>query len=210
MCDLGCRGCYAPNLISTRSTTELVDARPELFLSEDKLQQALDKIACQRAGFSFSAAVRGGEPSLHPNLAQLFRRLTTVAHPVYLETHGRWVGVRDTEVLRVCSRLGIVLKVSFDSMHCISSQELLRICDAADAQCVHYLVAITEPSEHDFRETRDKCRWIPDERIVVQRKATVSAQLIQPKLGVLTPNGNLAAGLSVRQEFVFPLAELLT
>lgn len=202
LCDRGCKGCYAPNVIRRVDKSTTADSRSGLHLSPADLANALAELDTIGASFPISVAVRGGEPSLHPDLAALLSILGERARPVYVETHGRWIGVRDEFLLEACVERGVILKISFDAMHLIPVTELRRICDVADDYGAPWLVAITEATEADLQKTRRLCDWIPDERIVLQHKANHFSQLIQPRLGVLKPRGALESTLSVRPELV--------
>lgn len=197
VCDLKCNGCYAPTVFPR------LGAEPDAFLSPERLGDAI-------AGVRQSVedppipqiAVRGGEPALHPNLKGILGVLRPLALNLYLETNGNWILTQDKSLLGICASLKVIVKISFDSMHVITASDLARMCGFLDRHGVQWMVAITEASESEFQATRDKCKWIPDEKIFFQPKAFHQDSLIRPRLGVIHPNGHLSSGLSAKAGFL--------
>ena len=195
LCDLKCKGCYAPTLSP--------DSPGSVFLQPDVLAAALAEL--RRSGplaLVPVVAIRGGEPTLHPALDRILGLLHPLAAGLYLETNGNWIFAQDNPLLELCARLNVIVKISFDSMHSLSASDLRRICDILDRVGVQWMIAITEASEAEFEVARNRCLWIPDEKIFFQPKAFRLDSLIKPGLGVIHPDGQLSSDLSVKPAFL--------
>jgi len=199
VCDRACAGCYAPNLISKYSPEDLFREKPEMFLMSEGLNATLTEM---KANID-SIALRGGEPSRHPYLSNLLRVAHKHSRNVYVETHGRWIlNNGESELLQVCAELGTILKISFDRMHGLSSDELKGIINRISKEQAAFLIAITEATDEDFLKTRALCDWVPDENIIHQKKAKSLHELIEPRIGVVKLSGKLARTLTTKRDFV--------
>lgn len=198
ICDRACAGCYAPNLISKFSPEELFREKPEMFLTAEQLNFTLNGLKTKIE----SVALRGGEPSRHPYLADLLAVAHQHSKKVCVETHGRWVLNEAESLTQVSAKLGTILKISFDRMHGLSADELRTITDRLSKVRVEWIVAITEATESEFIKTRELCNWIPNEKIIYQKKASSLHDLIEPRIGVIKLNGNLARTLTTKRDFV--------
>jgi integrase len=85
-CNRACDGCYAPNVVA-KDAASIYETRPEIFLKALSLKHALSEISTPVR----IASVRGGEPTLHPEIVTLLRIAAIHADQVFLETHGRWL-----------------------------------------------------------------------------------------------------------------------
>jgi len=193
-CNRSCTGCYAPNVVA-KDAKEIFTKRPELFLKTEALSIALDSKPSVRI-----ASVRGGEPTLHPKIAELLSVTANHAEQVFLETHGRWLIEENfapyTALLEAIKKNGIIVKISFDGMHGLKAEELQRMTHFLSWHDVEYRIAITEPTLTDYLATRSKCAWISEEKIIYQPKATSSDELIKPTVGTINVRGELKATLS--------------
>jgi organic radical activating enzyme len=200
VCDRACVGCYAPNLVSNTNGEEMYRARPEMFLKSDRLSEVLNEFN----GNIDSIAIRGGEPSRHPYLADILRVAHEKSNQVYVETHAHWIldQNQSQSLLAACSELGTTIKISFDHMHGLSSEELKLITERLALSEVRWVVAITEENEEAFQLTRALCSWIPDKQIIFQKKATTMQELIVPKVGVIKLNGRFSRTFSVKSSFL--------
>jgi len=200
VCDRNCSGCYAPNVISQGLPFDLYENRPELFLQPEMFQQS---ILSETLKDVQSIAFRGGEPSKHPFLYELIQIAHSMVNEVYIETHGRWILNPQgyLGLMQKSAELGTILKLSYDRMHGLSSVELHEITKSLDEKNIKWVVAITESSDSQFLETRSKCQWISDEKIIQQRKAGFQTDLIKPRLGVMSVRGSVSNALTVKKDF---------
>ena len=200
VCDRACVGCYAPNVVSQESAQSLYLKQPGLFLSPDAIEKALRQFDTSLG----SIAIRGGEPTRHPELASIIRSCSKNAERVYVETHGRWLlpeAIRENKnILSVIEETKAIVKVSFDQMHGLSSNQLSKITDFLSWNDISYYVAITENNAESFKITRSRCAWISDEKIIYQLKARQNNELVRPQFGVLGVDGKIMANLNSKME----------
>lgn len=193
-CNRACSGCYAPNVVS-KDASEVFEKRPELFLKTEILKNALSKTIPVEI-----ASIRGGEPSLHPELPSILKMVVTHAKEVYLETHARWLMEENfvpyMELLNAIVENGIIVKISFDKMHGLKAEELQRITHFLNWHDVDFRIAITEATLADYMETRSLCGFIKDEKIIYQLKATSADELVKPTFGTINVRGELRATLN--------------
>lgn len=199
VCNRACNGCYAPNVVSRESSEDLLKKDPGLFLSVSDLQCALLSL---NTVVPRNISIRGGEPSLHPNLAGLLNVLRFFSQEIVIETHGRWaldetVSQHD-DLLTMIQFNKVKIKVSFDSMHGLSDQELLEITSNLEAKGIQYLIAITEDGLDKFQVTRNRIPWVKDEKLIYQPKASQSEGLYQPPMGVINCKGQISGGLTAK------------
>jgi len=97
--------------------------------------------------------------------------------------------------------LGVIVKISFDSMHTLKPQELRAACARLDENHVKWTVAITEATELAWRETVAENRWIPHERAIFQPKAVDHTGLVKASIAVIRPDGAITSGVSTKTEF---------
>ena len=211
VCNRACNGCYAPNVVSKDSAQELMKKDSNLFLDVDKLQALID------GWDTFSPdviSVRGGEPSLHPELLAIVRMLSTLGQNVVVETHARWLlgnernqyisfieGLRNTK--------GII-KISFDSMHGLKSIDLKEITEFLDDYGISYIIGITEKTYEEFFIKRLACNWIEDSKIYFQKKAENINELIKPMIGVINVQGELRKNLTTKFDIRDLIKEAVT
>lgn len=198
-CNRACAGCYAPNVVA-KDASEVFEKRPELFIKSVALNNALSEIVTPVC----IAAIRGGEPTLHPEIATLLKTTATRANHVFLETHGRWLMAEDfipyMELLEVIKTSGIIVKISFDKMHGLKTDELQRMTHFLNWHDVDYRIAITEPTLTDYMVTRSMCSWISDNKIIYQPKASIADELVKPTIGTINVRGDLKKTLTHKFE----------
>ena len=199
VCNRACNGCNAPNVVSKESSQDLMRKDPSLFLNVPDLQYALLSL---NAVVPRLVSIRGGEPSLHPNLAGLLNVLRFFSQEIVVETHGRWALneslSQHTDLLAVIQFNKVKIKVSFDSMHGLGSEDLLEITSNLEAKGIEYLIAITEDGPDKFLITRNRIPWVKDEKIIYQPKASHSVGLYQPPMGVINSKGQISGGLTAK------------
>ena len=208
VCDRACLGCYAPNVISRKDHGITLRQRPELFLHPTVLRHRLVEITSSIGRPLESLSFRGGEPTCHPGLPELIELSVEHTKQLFVETHGRWAlpetqgtGLDVVALINALRRPNAFVKVSFDSMHKISPEELERLLAIFDDNRVNWLVAITETDNKQFFEQRDRCSWIPDSKIILQPKALNASQLYTPPLGVIRSGGEHAHLLAMKKSF---------
>lgn len=199
VCNRSCHGCYAPNVVSKDSASELKNKSPELFLNQRSLQTALLDLGDT---LPIITSIRGGEPTLNPDLPELLMVTKFFTQSLYLETHGRWLLQNERsghkELLNVIRSTGVIVKVSFDRMHRLGKDMFTEIVSTLEENHISYVVAITEPSLQEFRDVRSTIKFIPDEKIIYQQKAMRAEELIRPRLGIINNQGERRGTLTTR------------
>lgn len=200
-CNRACVGCYAPNVVSKEGATALYEKQPELFIKVGAINNAFNNIG----GYSKVIAIRGGEPSLHPKLPILLRIASTKGQKVFLETHGRWLLPESVneykELIKYIQVDRIIVKISYDKMHGLSSDDLHRMTDFLEENGIDYRIAITEFTLVDHFLTRSLCLWVPDEKVIFQQKANNQEQLIKPSIGTINVSGEVQRTLTYKFDF---------
>lgn len=196
VCNRSCQGCYAPNVVSKEAASELVKKTPEKFLSMENLQQTL--LNLEEAPSLIS--IRGGEPTLHPDLPSMLSTIRYFGKVIALETHGRWLLKNEREqystLISSLQSSGTVVKVSFDSMHGTRTSELMEILSALKQKGIAYLVAVTEYTFEDFEVVKSSIPWVSEDKIIFQKKAKQASELVSPSIGVINVKGELNSGLT--------------
>jgi organic radical activating enzyme len=196
ICDRACSGCYANNIISNKSKLETLRKFPNLFLDPDSAEKLIVNLDSIPNTISF----RGGEPTRHPMLSRIIK--DTYKHTgaeLYLETHGRWLLEQtDCELIDALKETQCIVKISFDKMHEITEAALRKMTCSLENARIQFVIAITEKDRTAFKVTRAKCHWIPEAKIVYQRKANNMSELPKPPMGVLNCTGTLAENLNAK------------
>ncbi len=198
-CNRSCSGCYAANTVTGKSPLQLLEERPDLFLSVKKFS---DFIESWPYGILSTVALRGGEPSLHPELTLLISEAIKISKKVFIETHGRWLLEKNradySNLIAAVQKIPVTVKVSYDSMHGLKFDELLSIASFLSSIKVDYAVAITEKTQEEYEITRRTIKFVPDSKIIFQPKASSVDQLIRPVFGILNTEAILVSGLNSR------------
>ena len=194
-CNRACTGCYAPNVVA-KDASEVFEKRPELFIGLMALNNAWKELG----EFPQVTAIRGGEPTLHPNLSTILIMASNKSHEVYLETHGRWLFEADVknyeELIKVIKERSIVVKISFDKMHRMKQEEIKWITDYCHMNGINFRVAITESTFAEYLESKAQCFWVPSEKFIFQQKATSAEDLVQPTIGIINVRGEIKRTLT--------------
>ena len=197
VCNRSCSGCYAPNVLSRESSHDLIKKDPSLFLNIADLQFALLSLGF---GVPQLISIRGGEPSLHPDLSGILNVLRFFSQEIVIETHGRWALNKSLQtyqdLLTTVQFNKAKVKISFDSMHGLSSDELLEIISNLKRNGIEYLIALTESGVDAFLETRRKISWVEDCKIIYQPKAAKLDELYSPPMGVINSKGQISGNLT--------------
>lgn len=194
-CNRACVGCYAPNVVA-KDAASVYETRPELFIGATALNNAWNDLS----EFPRVTAIRGGEPTLHPELPVLLKTVAKHSVHVYLETHGRWLMEESfipyMELLETIKTNQIIVKISFDKMHGLKADELQRMTHFLSWHDVDYKIAITESSLTEFIATRSLCSFVKDEQIIYQPKAVTESELVKPLIGTINVRGELKRTLT--------------
>ena len=196
-CNKACKGCYAPNVATGESPEIFFEKRPELFIGIVELNRSFHAVG-QITGVT---AIRGGEPTLHPNLPIILTMVKCRAQQVVLETHGKWL-LSDvkTDLLTSIKKNNVVVKISFDKMHGTKVSDLKIMTDLLEREDISYWIAITEETLSEFVQTRGLCSWIKDWNIIYQPKASSEAELMRPMIGTVNVRGEFKGTLTHKFE----------
>jgi len=198
-CNRACVGCYAPNVVA-KDTASIYETRPELFLKTPSLNNTLSEITAHVS----IASVRGGEPTLHPEIATLLKMTAIHADQVFLETHARWLLEENfipyMGLLEAITKNGVIVKISFDKMHGLKPDELQRIIHFLNWHDVEYRIAITESNFAEYIATRSLCHFIEDNKIIFQPKAATESELVKPLIGTINVRGEMKRTLTHKFE----------
>lgn len=196
-CNRSCSGCYAPNVVSSASARELMNEKPNLFLDVKAVESL---VMFWDQDLPKTVSIRGGEPSLHPKLPDIFLALKFFAGEIVLETHGRWLLMEQRSeyesLIQAIVASNIIVKISFDSMHGLKPHQLREMTEFLETMGVSYLIAITEKDAEAYERSKSQVSWIKEEKFIFQVKAFNSESLIKPRFGVLNSRGLLVGGLN--------------
>jgi len=196
ICDRACSGCYANNIISSKSKLETLQKFPKLFVDPAALNISMANLEIYPMTVSF----RGGEPTRHPLLNQIIKEtFELTGAQLYLETHGRWlIESPDPDLVDTLNETKSTVKISFDKMHEIGVESLRAMTKCLDSNGVQFVVAITEEDSPTFMDTRVKCNWVPDSKIIFQKKTKKISELPSPPIGVINCAGILTKSLNTK------------
>ncbi len=200
ICDRACHGCYANNILAKGDKATVAKKFPQLFLKLSDLTSNLHALETSPASLSF----RGGEPTRHPELHRILEiaSSSTPSKKNYLETHGRWLFNDDNkDLLDAIAKTGTIVKISHDSMHELSTEDLKKITDLLISKDIEFLIAITENSYNEFLKCRNDIAFVQNEKIVFQQKAQFDHELLKPKIGVISCDGTLKKTLNSKIGF---------
>lgn len=194
VCDRACVGCYAPNVVSKKSSWDLLSSNPNLFLLPENLNRAVSELSLSGKLVS----IRGGEPTRNPLLPELLAILAKSSPQIYLETHGKWLSsLQEREILlEAIKATKSTVKISFDSMHGTSAEELAEMIATLRDSGIEISVAITESSQELFLKSVAGIEFLKIEEIFFQNKATTQESLVKPPIGVVGVDGRLRTTLS--------------
>jgi organic radical activating enzyme len=192
-CDRKCRGCYAPNTVIAKSSIDSIATLNGMFLCPKKLRMTLAALNPISTPIN-SIAIRGGEPTLHPQIAKITEISREFGVNIFIETHGRWAETIDSisphiDFLKACEKSQATLKISFDTMHAISVPSLAAIAHNIEQFQVKMAIAITEDSKELAMKQKDLLPFIPRENFYFQKKAKSQSELVQPVLGTINTLG---------------------
>lgn len=191
-CDHSFGGCYAPNVLVSKNAGDYQN-QDGLFLSRLNLQDCLDLISEPMDIVS----VRGGEPTLHPNLEGLLQNLHSKARVIVLETHGRWLVQEPETLLKSLKQNAVVVKISFDTTHAIDASLLQKMIEVLDRFEIDYLVAITESTLDTFFKTFEPISLFVDHsKVIFQEKLSDFSRLVKPRIGVISAAGEFRTTIS--------------
>lgn len=186
-CNMICKGCYAPNVLFSDPKTQ---RKPVA-----QLQAQILKHNWPDDKSIEIVSVRGGEPSLNPELPEILEFLSSKAKELYLETNGTWILNNDT-LLRSVVSTGTIVKLSLDKMHKSNNSTFSLWKERLDSVGARFCIAITEFTQEDFEKTRNTYLNDFEGDVFWQRKAITSEELIKPKVGVINVHGILKSSVT--------------
>lgn len=213
VCDRSCLGCYAPNVVSSTDAKDLFVRSPSLFLQPSDLQLVIDRYTDEPNGArAKTVSIRGGEPTRHPKLIELLEILSPSTELIYLETHGRWLlqssridietsrerNSGTTALLRALAESQGFVKISFDRMHGLSVSGLQSMISVLDHHSIGWVIAITEATHNQFKQTREQIAFVPNRQIISQTMARSRSELRSARLGILGTDGVVKSQLSTK------------
>lgn len=198
VCDRACIGCYAPNVVSKKSSHELFVSNPSLFLVPEKLAQAISNLDLSGKVVS----IRGGEPTRNPLLPELLSVLMKQSCKPYLETHGRWILTENerNSLFDAIKANQTNVKLSFDSMHGTSIAQIETMITVLRANSIRFSVGITESAQDLFLKSLQELKHLHIDEVYFQPKATSADSLIKPEIGVVGVDGLLKKTLNSKLE----------
>jgi organic radical activating enzyme len=186
-CDRVCPGCYAPNVVVEPGTA--ASAPGAIHLSPESLD-----LAWPQDKSVGTVSIRGGEPTLNPQIETILRHACDRASTVYLETNGGWIAP-GSPLLAVLSERSCVVKLSLDKMHGTSPHEADRKLDILSGAGVKTAIAVTESTPEQFERTRARLLRDFHGQVFWQKKAATKDELIRPVLGVISAKGQMKRGV---------------
>jgi branched-chain amino acid transport system substrate-binding protein len=195
-CNMICKGCYAPNVLVTDNNKSKNTA---IHLSLDKLKHnwaSDNKIKI--------VSVRGGEPSINPQLPEILEFLTSKVETVYLETNGTWI-LENTKLLESVVKTKTCVKLSIDKMHTSKENKFEEWLEKLSSVGANVCVAITESTSENFQQTFSEQLMDFKGEVFWHKKATRANDLIKPSIGVINVHGALQESVSSKFK-VKPLA----
>lgn len=203
-CNRSCVGCYAPNVIlkSGNLDTEYLKT---ISLSMTSIEKALTAIGDDLAK-SAVIAIRGGEPTLNPDLPQILTLLPTNSKK-FLETNGNWilshvlpVAQKDT-LLNSLVHSKTCLKISYDTMHKSRPEQLRQQIEFLKQKGIAWCLAITAAREDDCLPLLAEIPFINTNLVFFQRLAHKIDDLVKPSLGVIDTKGNFKTSVTAHSHF---------
>lgn len=196
-CNRSCSGCYAPNVVSSKSAQDLMATQPSLFLNVQELER---QIMFWEETLPETVSFRGGEPSLHPHISEILTLNRYFAKTLVLETHARWLLKEQRDeyqnLITAIITNNVIVKISFDSMHRLNADKLKEITNFLNEIGVRYLVAVTEKNETDYLATKALAPWVIESSFIFQKKAETVDELIQPRMGIINVSGKKVGALN--------------
>lgn len=192
-CNKQCQGCYAPNIlvgnkISVDSVKNLDVDSIKTIWTDYGFHSLIDTIS-----------VRGGEPTLNPQIVSIMDFLKAKSQRLILETNGEWIS-NGSNLIRELDPKRIVVKLSADKMHGSFTSKVRLQLQTLDSHKFTTMLAITAVSREEF-ETFYRKLDILDCIPIFQKKAFTSANLSQPKIGVISASGKFKRTLTTINEF---------
>lgn len=186
-CNMICKGCYAPNVLVSDSATHKKQI--------SQLQLQVLKHNWPENKLINIVSVRGGEPSLNPELPEILVFLATKTKEIYLETNGTWI-LNNDRLLKSIVATRTKVKLSLDKMHKSNNSQFDQWKNKLESIGALYCVAITEFTHEDFKKIRMEYLHDFQGEVFWHRKATKSNDLIKPNVGVINVHGVLKTSVS--------------
>ncbi len=202
VCNKSCPGCYAPNIITTKSNTKT--NKNGKFLRASDLENTWLNIPDVD-----TVAIRGGEPTLNPEILNIISYISTRAKHVYLETNGDWIKDGD-DLINSVKNSNLIVKLSVDSMHGSSIEETRKRIEKLKRHSIKSMIAVTEEDLTTFELFIEMHLSDFEGPILFQRKAKKIQDILKPRIGVLNTQGQLVNTVSVKSSFLSNLEDEVT
>jgi organic radical activating enzyme len=201
-CNKSCPGCYAPNVFETTAESNSSKIKN---LSANSLLAKWNELEILKQADIIS--VRGGEPSLNPEIAEILLFLAKQAAHVILETNGDWIE-NNFDLLKKLSGSKVIIKLSADQMHgssCIKTRSRIEVLKNNN---IGAIIAVTEDTIEAFEKFVILNLSEYSGPIIFQKKVRNVNDLIKPKIGILNIQGQLTSTVSVKPSFLTALEEV--
>lgn len=142
-CNMICKGCYAPNVLVAESDK---GKKTAIHLTLEKLKHNWGSENVIK-----TVSVRGGEPSINPQLPDILEFLASKVENVYLETNGTWILENPTLLASVVNTKTHV-KLSIDKMHSSKENKFGQWLEKLSSVTANVCVAVTEPTFESFQQ----------------------------------------------------------
>ncbi len=181
-CNMSCKGCYAANIFINDSIN----------LKNETINLSIDilKITWLFSQKIKSVAIRGGEPSLNPQICEIIQFLSQKAETVYFETNGLWIE-NNEQLLTVIAKHEIIVKLSLDKMHGSNAVKSKLMLNTLSLHNIKVAIAVTEPDYKTFLLVKEKYLGSYNGQVFWQKKASNIAEFYRPILGVINKFGQL-------------------
>jgi organic radical activating enzyme len=194
-CDKQCQGCYAPNILVGSKVKNSVGKVKNLELK--KLKSIWSTFALPIKIDVIS--VRGGEPTLNPYILDILDFLNEKSNRLILETNGEWIS-NNSNLIKDLNPKSTLIKLSADSMHGSVVSKVQLQLQILESYKFTTLLAITAESLEEFEKFYFRMGAL-DCIPVFQKKAFSFGELIKPKVGVISADGQFNKTLTTTKSF---------
>ena len=140
-------------------------------------------------------SIRGGEPSLNPELPQILLFLADKANNIFLETNGTWIQ-SNKDLLQAVEISKVKVKLSLDKMHQSANSNFEIWLKILKDSNIDTAIAITEKTFQEFEDIKTNLLAGFDGLFFWHKKASSAHELIKPTIGVINIHGSLQKAVS--------------
>jgi branched-chain amino acid transport system substrate-binding protein len=186
-CNMICKGCYAPNVLISEDEK---NKKTAAHLSLEKLKH--NWVSDNDVKI---VSIRGGEPSINPQLPEILEFLASRVEQIYLETNGTWI-LENTMLLETVTKTKTHVKLSIDKMHNSKDNQFELWLARLYAVEARVCLAVTESTFENFQRTLAERLKAFNGDVFWHKKATRANDLIKPRIGVINVHGILQESVS--------------